>query len=102
MLWILFVVLQGVMIVAGIRREERAGRWSWSKFAFALGFAGLECVIVVVPPMLIDMHSRYFWLLYSAGWVVAALNFVWFIIVMRRWSLKDGRTSLEAERKDHQ
>jgi hypothetical protein len=40
MWWIVFVVLQGVIIWSGIRREERAGLWSWSKFAFALGFAG--------------------------------------------------------------
>lgn len=100
MWWILFVILQIVLIFSGIRREERAGRWSWSKFVFALGFAALECVLVIVPIMLIDLKSPYFWPVYSVAWVIAALNFIWFIIVMRRWKLKDGRTSLEADRED--
>jgi hypothetical protein len=30
--------------------------------------------------------------------VVAAVNFVWFIMVCRRWKLPDGRTSLQAQR----
>ncbi len=102
MWWIVFVVLQGIMLLSGIRREERAGLWSWSKFVFALGFAALEVLIISAPLALMDLKNRYFWPLYIAGWVVAAANFVWFIIVARRWKLPDGRTSLEADRDQRQ
>jgi hypothetical protein len=38
---------------------------------------------------------------FITAWVIAALNFVWFIIVCRRWKLPDGRTSLQAYRDEH-
>jgi len=98
MWWISFVVLQLVFVVTGIRNEERAGIWSWSKAAFALGFAALEVVIVTVPIFIIGLHSPYFLPVFAAAWVVAALNFIWMIIVARRWKLPDGRTSLQAYR----
>ena len=48
-MWLLLcAVLQVFLIVSGIRNEQRAGLWSWSKFGFALGFAVLESVIAVV------------------------------------------------------
>ena len=99
MLWIVFVVLQGLDHLSGIRREQRAGLWSWSKFVFTLGFAALECLIVIGPIALGKLNSPYFWPVYITAWVVAAGNFVWFIIVCRRWKLADGRTSLEADRE---
>jgi hypothetical protein len=98
MWWILTVALQAIVIVSGIRQEQRAGLWSWSKFIFALAFAGLECVILMVPDTYIDLHSSYFAPVMIAASVVAALNFIWFIVVMRRWRLPDGRTSLQAYR----
>ena len=49
MAWVFFAVLQLVFVIHGIRQDERAGLWSWSKFFFALGFAALEVVIFVVP-----------------------------------------------------
>ena len=99
MWWIAFVVLQVAIIWSGIQREQRAGLWSWSKFVFALGFAGLECLLVTAPLFLIGLKSPNFWPVFIAAWVVAAGNFVWFIIVCRRWRLPDGRTSLEADRE---
>lgn len=78
--------------------SSRLGLWSWSKFFFSLGFAGVECVIITAPVVLMDMNSRYFWPVYIAAWVVAAGLFVWFIIEARRWKLPDGRTSIEADR----
>jgi hypothetical protein len=45
-----------------------------------------------------DVHSRYFIPVYVGSWIVAALNFIWMIIVARRWKLPDGRTSLQAYR----
>jgi hypothetical protein len=98
MIWILVLVLQVAYIVLGIRREQQAGLWSWSKFAFALGFAAIEIVIGVVPAMTLDMHGSSYWWIVGAGWLIAALNFIWFIIACRRWKLPDGRTSVQAAR----
>ncbi len=92
------VLLQVVVIVAGIRQEERAGVWSWSKFAFALGFGGLECAILIIPVSVMNMKSPYFIPVFSTCGVIAALNFIWMIIVARRWKLPDGRTSIQAYR----
>jgi len=100
MWWIAFVVLQAVMLISGIRRAERARRWSWSGFVFALGFAALEGVLISAPLFLMNMNNRYFWLVYGAAWVVAAGNFVWFLMVMRRWKFKDGKTSLDANQQN--
>ena len=101
MIWILFVILQAGIIISGIRQEERAGLWSWSKFVFALGFAGLELAIMFIPLYSLDLKGPYFMPCFIAACVIAALNFVWFIIVCRRWKLPDGRTSLQAYRDEH-
>jgi hypothetical protein len=101
MLWILFVVAQVVVIVSGIRQEQRAGLWSWSKFAFTIGFAVLEIVIMLAPIVYIDLKSPKFVPVFSAAAVVAALNFIWMIVVARRWKLPDGRTSLQTYRDEH-
>lgn len=102
MWWILFIVSQAVVIVSGIRKEQRAGLWSWSKFAFAIGFAVLELIIVLVPLSYVDMKSRWFVPVMGTAGAIAALNFIWMIIVARRWRLPDGRTSLQAYRDEHQ
>ena len=98
MIWVLMLILQIGFIVVGIRREEKAGLWSWSKFFFALGFAAVEVAIITLPILTLDVNSRWFWWIYGAGWLIAAFNFIWFIIACRRWKLPDGRTSLQAER----
>ncbi len=101
MWWILFIVMQAIVVAAGIRNEQRAGLWSWSKFAFAIGFAALEVTILLVPLNTIDMKSPRFVPVMSVAAVIAALNFIWMIIVARRWKLPDGRTSLQAYRDEH-
>jgi hypothetical protein len=101
MAWILFAILQITVIVSGIRQEQRTGQWSWSKFVFTLGFAGLELLIVFAPLYYFGLNSRYFIPTFIAAWVIALLNFIWFIIVCRRWKLPDGRTSLQAYRDEH-
>ncbi len=102
-MWILFgFALQIVVIVAGVRNEQRAGMWSWSKFVFKLGFAGLECAILIVPVSVMNPAVSYFIPAYAACCVLAALNFIWFIIAARRWKLPDGRTSLQAYRDEQQ
>jgi hypothetical protein len=98
MIWILMLALQIGFIVIGIRRDEKAGLWSWTKFLFALGFAAAEVALVIVPVLTIDQANRLFWWIAGAGWLIAALNFIWFIIACRRWKLPDGRTALQAER----
>jgi hypothetical protein len=101
MMWIAFVIFQAVIIVAGIRQEQRAGLWSWSKFVFALAFGSLEVGILLAPIFMMDVKSPRFMPVFCAAGVVAALNFIWMIIVARRWRLPDGRTSLQAYRDEH-
>jgi hypothetical protein len=101
MAWLFMGLLQLYFIVSGIRQEEKAGLWSWSKFFFALAFGGLEFGILIIPLNLLDQHGRYFGPVMVGAGGVAILNFIWFIIACRRWRLPDGRTSLEAYRDDH-
>ena len=94
-MWVISVLLlQIAVIILGIRQEQRAGRWSWSKFAFALAFGAMECIIIVGPTLLLDMRSSYFIPAISAAFLVAALNFIWMILVARRWKLPGGRKGL--------
>jgi hypothetical protein len=100
MAWLLFGVLQIIVIAAGIRKEQRAGLWSWSKFAFAVGFGLLQCTILIAPVKLMGVTSPRFIPVFVACWVIAAINFVWMIVVARRWKLPDGRTSIKAYRDE--
>ncbi|MGD0346856.1 MAG: hypothetical protein ABSA85_08870 [Terracidiphilus sp.] len=100
--WIVFLAFMVFVIVSGIRRAQRAGQWSWSKFAFSLGFAAVECLLVSSPLIFMNTNSPYFIPVYIATWVVALGLFVWFIIAARHWKLPDGRTSLEADRAGRQ
>ncbi len=86
MFWIFALLLQLTIIAAGIRDEERAGRWSWPRFLIMLAFAGLECAILILPPYYIhDVHNRYFWPVYVTCWLVGLANMVWMIRTVRRW-----------------
>ncbi len=102
MLILLGFALQIAVIVAGMRNEQRAGLWSWSKFVFALGFGALECAILIGPVSVMNPATSYFIPVYVACCVLATFNFVWFIIAARRWKLPDGRTSLQAYRDEKQ
>jgi len=97
--WIVLVLFYACFAFTGFRRAKRTGTWSWSMFFFALAFAGVEVLIITLPIFSMNTNSRYFIPVYAAAWVVAALNFIWFIMVCRRWRLPDGRTSLEAARQ---
>ena len=96
MWWILFVVMQAVFVVHGYRQEKRQGLWSWSKFIFALAFATLEGTLLIVPILTVDSKSSRFLPVLGVAATLAALNFIWFIIICRHWKLPDGRTSLKA------
>jgi len=97
--WIAFVALQFFFVVRGYRHARSAKQWSWSLFFFAIAFAGVEVVILTLPIIYLS-NSHYFGVTYAAAWVIAALNFIWFIMVCRRWRLPDGRTNLEAAREE--
>ena len=98
--WIAFILLQAYFAISGYRHAKRTGQWSWSMFFFALAFAGVEVLIITLPLLSMNTNSRYFIPIYAAAWVIAALNFIWFIMVCRRWRLPDGRTNLEAAREE--
>ncbi|NNM62475.1 MAG: hypothetical protein HKM03_09920 [Steroidobacteraceae bacterium] len=89
MIWLLFVGLQVFILISGIRQQEHAGTWSWSLFAFAVGFMAFELLILLLPLRLGMEGSRYFAPVWTAAWIFAALNFIWFIAVCRR--RKPGR-----------
>ena len=55
----------------------------------------------MAPLRFIDVRSRYFVPGVVVAGIVAVLNFVWMIIICRRWKLPDGRKSLQAY-KDQQ
>jgi len=97
--WVVFVLIYAYFAFAGFRRAKHTGQWSWSMFFFALAFAGVEVLIISLPLFTMNTNSHYFIPVYAAVWVIAAGNFVWFIMVCRRWRLPDGRTSLEAARQ---
>jgi hypothetical protein len=101
MWWIVMIGLQATIVINGIRQEERAGLWSWSKFFFSLAFAGLEWCVLWFPLRYVPMQSRWYAPAITGGALVFLGNFVWFIIVCRRWKLPDGRTSLQAYRDEH-
>jgi hypothetical protein len=96
--WIFSLLLMVFVMVSSIRRAQRAGLWSWSKFAISLGFAAFMCLLVSAPLIFMNTSSRYFIPVYLATWVVALGLLVWFVIRARRWKLPDGRRSLEADR----
>lgn len=88
MIWLCFLALQFYIIFSGVRQQEHDGAWSWPMFAFVLGFAVFECLILILPIRLGIDGNPYFMPVYIAAWVVAALNFVWFLRVCRRWKPK--------------
>ncbi len=95
----LVCILQIIVIVSRhpertARRIVEIGRSSFSQSASG----ALECTIVIAPIVLMDLHDSYFLAVYGTCWVIATLNFIWMIIVARRWKLADGRTSLQAYR----
>jgi len=87
MTWIFMIVLLALNLWTGFRREQRAGLWSWSLFFFALSFAGLEWIILWVPLSHIPMGSRWYGFGITASVILALGNFVWFILICRRWPL---------------
>ena len=98
MMWIIQLLLTLFYGAQGYEQSKRDGTWSWSKFAFTLGFAAFACLVLIGPLVFLNLNSPAFWPVFIAAWVVVAVLFVLFIIMARRWKLPDGRTSLEAAR----
>ena len=59
MSWIVWVVFTGGNRLC-IRREQRAGLWSWSKFAFTLGFAAVACALLLSASGLSQLEQPIF------------------------------------------
>lgn len=86
-MWIFIVLMQFAMAYAGIRAAKRTRMWSWSRFLFVIGFAVIECAILLLSIVFIhDVHNPYFWPVYAASWIVVLLNFVLLIRTVRRWN----------------
>jgi hypothetical protein len=85
----LFLAILCLIIAAGgVRRMQRKGIWSWPMFAGVIGFLALEILIVSLPLKFAPPRTRYFVPVYTAAWIIAALNFIWFLILCRRWKPK--------------
>jgi hypothetical protein len=96
-----FVVVQLVFIGCIAHRLKRTGNWSWLLFFLTIAFLGLEVAIVLVPAFFLDYHTRYYLPVIITCGVIDALNFIWFLIIARRWKFPAAQTSLQAD-SDHQ
>src|ERR1700735_3354021 len=87
MIWLGFVALQFVMVYRMYRHAKAENLWSWSGFAFSIAFALFEVALVTLPAYLLRSNPWWMWRVYALCWVVAAVNFIFFIRIMRRWKL---------------
>ena len=92
MIWLAFVALQFVMVYRMYRHAKAENMWSWSGFAFSIAFALFEVVLVTVPAYMLRNNTWWMWRVYALCWVVAAVNFIFFICVMRRWKVGSPTT----------
>jgi hypothetical protein len=87
MIWLAFVALQFVMVYRMYRHAKAENLWSWSGFAFSIAFALFEAALITLPAYLLRNNPWWMWRVYALCWVVAAVNFIFFIRIMRRWKL---------------
>ena len=87
MIWLAFVALQFAMVYRMYRHAKAENMWSWSGFAFSIAFALFEVVLVTVPAYMLRNNTWWMWRVYALCWVVAAVNFILFIRIMRRWKI---------------
>ncbi len=98
MSWLVFVVLILFVGFAGMRRAQRAGNWSWSKFALTLGFMAVVCGIITAPVVMMDMNNRYFWPVYGFAWAVALGLMIGYIIWARSWKIPANKDNQQPPR----
>lgn len=84
MVWLLCIGLQVIAFFVGVRLQRRAGVWSWSMFALAMGFMVLEVLMLTLPLFLGAAGNRDFVPIWTAAWVLAGLNLIWFLAMCRR------------------
>ena len=92
MIWLAFVALQFVMVYRMYRHAKAENMWSWSGFAFSIAFALFEVVLVTVPAYMLRNNTWWMWRVYVLCWVLAAVNFMFFIRIMRRWKIGSPTT----------
>ena len=97
MIWLAFVTLQFVMVYRMYRHAKAENMWSWSGFAFSIAFALFEVVLVTVPAYMLRNNTWWMWRVYALCWVVAAVNFIFFIRVIRRWKIGSPATVAAAQ-----
>ena len=97
MIWLAFVALQFVMVYRMYRHAKAENMWSWSGFAFSIAFALFEVVLVTVPAYMLRNNTWWMWRVYALCWVVAAVNFIFFIRVIRRWKIGSPATVAAAQ-----
>jgi hypothetical protein len=97
MIWLAFVALQFVMVYRMYRHAKAENMWSWSGFAFSIAFALFEVVLVTVPAYLLRNNTWWMWRVYALCWVVAAVTFIFFIRIMRRWTIGSPATVAAAQ-----
>jgi hypothetical protein len=87
MIWLAFVALQLVMAYRMYRHAKAENLWSWSGFAFSIAFALFETALITLPAYLLRNNPWWMWKVYALCCVVAAVNFLFFFRIMRRWKL---------------
>jgi hypothetical protein len=85
MIWLAFIALQFAMVYRMYRHAKTQNLWSWSGFFFAIGFALFEVAIITLPVYLLRNDAYWMWKVYALCWVVAIVNFIFFLRIMRRW-----------------
>ena len=96
MIWLGFLALQFVMVYRMYRHAKAENLWSWSGFAFTIAFLLFETALVTLPAYLLRNNPWWMWRVYAFCWVVAAVNFIFFIRIMRRWKLGNAGTVASA------
>ncbi|MGA8940882.1 MAG: hypothetical protein WB439_17090 [Acidobacteriaceae bacterium] len=72
----------------GYRQMQRAGLWSWPVFLGVIGFLLLDSLLISLPLIYVPPHSRHYIPIWTTCWTIAALNFIWFALLCRRWKPK--------------
>ncbi len=85
MLWIATLLLQFAFFYSGYRCAKRLGLWSWSKFFFLIAFLAVEAIILVLPLVFINPHTRYFAPAIVLAGLVFLANMAWVIRSARHW-----------------
>jgi protein-S-isoprenylcysteine O-methyltransferase Ste14 len=87
MSWIAIVFFQLTVFAFSFQQAKREGKWSWSLFFFVVAFICLDSCFLSFPVLFVDQHSRWFVPAILGGIAAALGNFVWLVVVCRRWKM---------------